>query len=306
MIATSSRTLWRFCTALFVAFLLMMARDAAAQPNSASAAGRWNAAFTWNDSGPGQGVFILNADGTFSMEDYEYTGRWRVRGNTFWLRIDQPPNSVYSGNFQADGSISGALRNDAGRTGTFTFTRLSAAPSDALPENFDAGIARRVLDGDNQALLGAFVFEGTPQGHAYWYSLYESQGPLPAEAQAQLRAWIARAEGQSSGSTGGKDGVSSGGAWRAIAGDWELTQNLQGNTCSQFYRFIDRGSYLDWYTGENAGQYGQQTDASNFRDMGGGRIFYNGYDDQYFQIVGSELVRTNAGGTRYCTFHRAR
>ncbi|WP_395645430.1 hypothetical protein [Terricaulis sp.] len=305
MIASLTHSAWRLCAALLLVFFIA-APAALAQPNSANSSGRWNATFHWDGAEPGNGVFVLNPDGTFAMEDFQYTGRWNVRGNTFWLRIEQPPNTVYSGAFQSDGSISGTLRNNEGRTGTFTFTRAAASASGYLPENFDAGIARQVLGGDNEALLGAFVFEGTPQGHSYWYSLYESRGPLPAAAQAQLREWIARAEAQGGGSTGGKGGTSASasGGWHAIAGDWELIQNLQGNTCSRYYRFTDRGAYLDWYTGENTGALGQQTDASNFRDVGGGRIFYEGYDDQYFQLEGSQLVRTNAGGTRYCTFRR--
>lgn len=105
----------------------------------------------------------------------------------------------------------------------------------------------------------------------------------------------------------GSGGSGGGGqSWRAIAGDWQLIQNLRGNTCSRYYRFTDRGDHLQWYTGDNASSLGEQTSGGNFRDMGGGRIFYDGYDDQYFQIVGGQLVRTDARGTQYCTFRRVR
>lgn len=104
----------------------------------------------------------------------------------------------------------------------------------------------------------------------------------------------------------GGGGASGGSSWGAIAGDWQLTANLRGNTCSRYYRFADRGSYLQWYTGDNASNLGEQTSGGNFRDMGGGRIFYDGYADQYFQVVGGELVRTDAQGNRYCTFQRVR
>jgi hypothetical protein len=70
----------------------------------------------------------------------------------------------------------------------------STAQSDALPSGFLAEDAREVLAGNNRALIGAFVFGSTPQGHAYWWALYESDDPLPEEAQAILRGWIARAE----------------------------------------------------------------------------------------------------------------
>lgn len=95
-------------------------------------------------------------------------------------------------------------------------------------------------------------------------------------------------------------------SWRGIAGDWSLLENLRGNTCSRYYRFVDRGTFLQWHTGENAAGLGEQTSGGTFRDMGGGRIFYNNYDDQYFQVVGGQLVRTDAQGNRYCTFQRVR
>ncbi|WP_395645431.1 toll/interleukin-1 receptor domain-containing protein [Terricaulis sp.] len=173
-----------------------------------------------------------------------------------------------------------------------------AAPADGAaptpPRSFDAANARRALAGNNQALLGAFVFEETPQGHAYWYRLSQSSAPLPAAARLQLQDWIAAA-----------GAAPTGPSWRAIAGDWRLTANLRGNTCSAYYRFIDRGSYLQWYTGADASSLAEQTSGGAFSDVGGGRIFYSGYDDQYFQIVGGDLIRTDAQGNRFCTFARA-
>lgn len=317
MIATLSRLAAHLSAALFfIALVFVATPDASAQPSTANTAGSWDATFQWDGADPGHGIFLLSSDGTFRMQDFEYTGRWRVRGNTFWLRIDQAPNSVYSGAFRSDGSISGTIQNSNNMRGTFTFVRSGAStapstsPSGYLPENFDVESARRALAGDHQALLGAFVFQGTPQGHAYWYSLYESTGPLPAEAQAQLREWIARAEGQGGGgsySGSGKPGaVRGGGEWRALVGDWQLTANLRGNTCSAYYRFIDSGSALTWYSGNDASSLGLQTSNDNFRDLGGGVVFYSDYDDQHFQIIGGELVRTDSSGARFCTFRRVR
>lgn len=170
----------------------------------------------------------------------------------------------------------------------------AAAPADSgtLPTNFDIGSARQALAGNNQALMSAFVFDGSPQGHAYWYALSQSSAPLPAEARLQLQQWIAIASAASSAS------------WRGIAGDWQLTANLRGNTCSAYYRFVDRGTYLQWYTGTDAASLNEQTSGGAFSDMGGGRIFYAGYDDQYFQVIGGDLIRTDSQGNRYCTFTR--
>lgn len=189
---TLVRSRWQLFAAFVAAFFLLAAPQAHAQPTQ-DYSGRWSGTFQWDGEDPGTAVYVFNRDGTFSMEGYDYTGRWRVNGNSFWMRIDQPPSSVYSGTVRRDGTLSGTIRNDSNDTGTFTFVRAGVAQqSGGLPDNFDVEMAQRVLNGDRHALLSAFVFGSAPQGHAYWYSIYESDGPLPAEARAALQDWVSR------------------------------------------------------------------------------------------------------------------
>lgn len=223
----------------FIAFVLVAAPTASAQSVS-SVAGRWDGTWRWDGSEDGHGTFVLNADGTFRMEDYDFSGRWGMNGPGFWLRIDQGLAAVYSGRVNSDGTITGSLSNNDNMTGTFTFVRSSGGGGAGKP-----------------------------------------------------------------GAVGGGGGGGSG-SWRAIAGDWRLISNLRGNTCSAYYRFVDQGAALAWYSGADASHLGVQTATSNFSDLGNGVIFYTDYDDQHFQIVGDQLVRSDSSGARFCTFRRVR
>jgi hypothetical protein len=81
-----------------------------------------------------------------------------------------------------------AARRDAS-TYSYASTSVKWAP---IPGSFSIGAANDALGGNTKRLTNAFVFSQTPQGHKYWWTIYEGGGPLPPEAAAQLRDWVKR------------------------------------------------------------------------------------------------------------------
>jgi hypothetical protein len=112
--------------------------------------GSWNLYWSW---GATNGVFpsteiTFNADGTFTVPQFDYTGKWtEVDGTVMWQFDPPDPRPIYAG-IRTGTAINGLMRAwELGATGTFYAIRGALASPDAESEATGYDPAARPLQG---------------------------------------------------------------------------------------------------------------------------------------------------------------